>query len=88
MVACFNLFLCLSAADTMAEMDRFDDDYFDPSGHQQKGGVKFDANLQLAYAIERIGPLVLAIKKKFDEYCDDGSASLTQQKAIGKLLNC
>jgi hypothetical protein len=71
----------------MAEMDRFDDDYFTPDDHHEAKGEggkdKFDANKQLAYAIERIGPMVLAMKKKFDQYCDDGSARLSEQKAIG-----
>lgn len=71
------------AADTIAELDKFEDNNFNSS---MKSVEKFDANSQLAYAIEKIGPMVLAMKNKFDDYCDDGSASLSEQKAIGKYV--
>ena len=90
------VFFFIIAADTLAGMDQFETDYFgdinNQSVDQPSERDQFDANLQLAYAIERIGPLVLAMKKKFDDYCEPGCVSLSEQTAIGawrvKLMFC
>lgn len=75
------------AAESLSEVSTHDNDpSMSPAGENKPTSENYDANSQLAYAIERIGPMVLAMKNKFDEYCGD-KVELNEQNSIGKPLD-